>query len=408
MTSVAGHVQVVGGRGRRRWRGYWHDADGKHARMLGPAWVKDAGRRTSRGAIVWRVGDGPKPEGYLTPTEAEAALREILVAAPTRPSPEVPLFAEAAHEWLRHAAHERAVKPSTLVGYRSIVFSELLPAFGEKKITDITPRSIERWRGQEMKRRELSARSMNKTLTVMSGIFKRAGRVWPVPVNPVDHLDKLRERIYDDLNFFEPEEIWALVRAADDFDPTAQDGALFLTLGFAGLRRGEALALSWRDVDFEREAIRVRGNWSYGQLVSTKGGKVRSVPLVPQLARRLAQLGQREHFIGPDEPVFVNEVGQRLDGSALRRRYLRARDHAGLRPLRLHDLRHAFASLAIDHASPVEVQAWAGHQDARTTARYTHYKSRRDEAQRLSKAFETPGEAPPPEAMATRASHTAS
>jgi integrase len=122
--------------------------------------------------------------------------------------------------------------------------------------------------------------------------------------------------------------------------------------------------------------------------VTTKGGRVRSVPLVPQLAQRLALLSQRERWTGLDDPVFANELGERLDGSALRRRYVRARDHAGLRPLRLHDLRHAFASLAIDHASPVEVQAWAGHQDARTTARYTHYKSRKDEARRLAKAFE--------------------
>ncbi|MGI8624790.1 MAG: tyrosine-type recombinase/integrase [Solirubrobacteraceae bacterium] len=134
---------------------------------------------------------------------------------------------------------------------------------------------------------------------------------------------------------------------------------LLLTLSFAGLRRGEALALSWRDVDFERESIRVRGNWSYGRLVTTKGGRIRSVPLVPQLAQRLALLGQRKRWTDIDDPVFVNEYGGRLDGSALRRRYVRARDQADLRPLRLHDLRHAFASLAIDHASPVEVQAWA-------------------------------------------------
>lgn len=387
--SVAsGHLQVVGARGNRRWRAFWRDADGKHARMLGPAWVKDSGRRSPRGATLWRVADGPRPDGYLTPAEAEAVLRELLVAAPRQPTPEAPTFAQAAAEWLRHAEQERGVKPSTLVGYRSIVKAELLPAFGQRKLDTITARDIELWRSAEIKRRGLSPRSMNKTTTVIGGIYKRAARVWEITGNPIAQMDKLRERAYDDLNFYEPEEIWALVRAADTFDPSGQDGALLLALSFAGLRRGEALALSWRDVDFERESIRVRGNWSYGRLVTTKGGRVRSVPLVPQLAQRLALLGQRERWTGIDDPVFVNELGGRLDGSALRRRYVRARDAADLRPLRLHDLRHAFASLAIDHASPVEVQAWAGHQDARTTARYTHYKSRHDEAKRLARAFE--------------------
>ena len=160
-----------------------------------------------------------------------------------------------------------------------------------------------------------------------------------------------------------------------------------LLLAFSGLRRGVALALSWRDVDFEREVIRVRANWSHGQLVTTKGDRVRSVPLVPQLAALLRGLKEAAAFHGPDDPVFCDEAGRRIDGSAMRRRFVAARNRAGLRPLRLHDLRHTFASLAIDMASPVEVQAWAGHRDARTTARYTHYKSRRDEARRLASAF---------------------
>jgi integrase len=114
---------------------------------------------------------------------------------------------------------------------------------------------------------------------------------------------------------------------------------------------------------------------------------VRSVPLVAQLAGPLRELQERRDTVGPDDPVFCNEIGERLDGSALRRRFIAARDRAGLRPLRLHGLRHTFASLAISMASPVEVRAWAGHRDARTTARYTHYKSWRDEAQRLAQAF---------------------
>jgi len=124
-----------------------------------------------------------------------------------------------------------------------------------------------------------------------------------------------------------------------------------------------------------------------GQLVSTKGDRVRSVPLVPQLASSLSTLHERTHHVDPDDPVFCNETGERLDGSALRRRFITARTLASLRPLRLHDLRHSFASLAMSMASPVEVQAWAGHRDARTTARYTHYNSRTDKARRLSRAF---------------------
>jgi integrase len=60
---------------------------------------------------------------------------------------------------------------------------------------------------------------------------------------------------------------------------------------------------------------------------------------------------------------------------------------AGLPPLRFHDLRHTFGSLAINHASIVQVQNWIGHADIKTTTRYLHHKSRADEALVLSQAF---------------------
>lgn len=87
-----GHLQVKPRKGRpgskRSYFAYWTDATGKHGRKLGPAHVKDSGRRTPRGAIVWRVGDGPKPTpNHLTPKEAKRALEEILRDAPRRALP---------------------------------------------------------------------------------------------------------------------------------------------------------------------------------------------------------------------------------------------------------------------------------------------------------------------------------
>lgn len=383
---VSGHLQVKGRRGARRYYVLWRDAEGRHQRLLGPAHVKDSGRRTGRGAVVWRAADGasPGPE-WLTPESAAVKLRALLAAAPVRAlaTSAAPTFANVCSEWLRHGERERQLKQSTLIDYRAAISSRLEPTLGSLPIDGLSTVALQTWREALLTEGAISYRTINKLTTIVGAVLEHARRQGLIADNPARRLEKLKEREYDDLEFYDPDEIWRLVRAAN----SEQDGAIFLLLAFSGLRRGEALALIWRDVDFAREVVRVRANWSYGQLVSTKGGRVRSVPLIPQLAGSLKQFRDGLAVADLDDPVFSNEIGERLDGSALRRRFIAARDRAGLRPLRLHDLRHTFASLAIDIASPVEVQAWAGHRDARTTARYTHYKSRKDEARRLAKAF---------------------
>jgi integrase len=97
----------------------------------------------------------------------------------------------------------------------------------------------------------------------------------------------------------------------------------------------------------------VRANFSYGELVTPKSGRVRSVPMVPEVAQALARLGQREPFTADDDPVFCGTVGGHLDASARRRRYARAAKRAGLRLLPFHSLRHYFGSMAVNRASLV-------------------------------------------------------
>jgi integrase len=166
-----------------------------------------------------------------------------------------------------------------------------------------------------------------------------------------------------------------------------QDGVIYLTAALAGLRLSELLALLWQDVDFEHASIRVHEGYTAKKTGRTKSRKSRTVPMVEQLAAALSDLKSRGHHTAQRDHVFVSRFGTELDGSALRRRYIAARDAAGLRPLRFHDLRHAFASVAINVASITQVQAWMGHADVKATMRYLHHKSRADDAQLLSAAF---------------------
>jgi integrase len=259
---------------------------------------------------------------------AEEALRAVLDQARRGTLPGMvrtgATFADAAVEYLRYCEVDRGCKPSTLRDYRSNLNAHLLPAFGDVRLEDLSPAAIDRWRGSLV---GLSPRTQNKLLVVMHGVLHRAQSVWKLSVNPAAGVEKQRQRSTGDLEVFSPEEVMSLVRAA----ASEQDGAVFLTAAFTGLRRGELLAMRWRDVDFTGSLIRVRASYAAGALTSPKSGKVRSVPMAPDVAEALAALGRRRDFVGDDDLVFCGEAGGYLDGSALRRRYGAALARAGLR-----------------------------------------------------------------------------
>jgi integrase len=120
--------------------------------------------------------------------------------------------------------------------------------------------------------------------------------------------------------------------------------------------------------------IRVEQSLDGQELGTPKSGRTRSVPMHPDVARVLAKLLERDDFTGQDD--FVASNGTPLDGSAVRRRYVAAVKRAKLRPLRFHDLRHTFGTIAASAVlSGRELQEWMGHADLKTTARYLHYRA---------------------------------
>jgi integrase len=374
MAPVSGHVFRVERKRGPQWYVKYRLPDGRQAqKRLGPAWAQR----------------GRPPLGYFTKRTAEAALDEILadarrgcLAGSVRTGA---TFADACADFLQWIEHDRQRKRSTLNDYRSAVRAHLLPAFGSLPLERVTTPAIERWRVSLVTEGLLSNRSINKLLTILHGVFERARKVWRLPVNPVVEVQRQPRKKRVSIDVYSAEEVLALVRCA----ASEQDGALYLTAAFTGLRMGELLALRWRDVDFELQAVRVRASYTHRQLDTPKNRTGRTVPLIDLVAGELARLSQREAWTNPDELVFPGEDGGHLDDSALRRRYKRARAAAGLRPLRFHDLRHTFGTHAIRTADPRELQQWMGHASFSTTEVYLSYKPQADAARRLAQAFAT-------------------
>jgi integrase len=197
-------------------------------------------------------------------------------------------------------------------------------------------------------------------------------------------VERPRVRQSSQIEVLSATEVRALVRAA----PDELYAALFLTAAFTGLRMGELLALRWGEVDFAADTIRVVRSFTLGGESSPKSGRGRSVPMVGDVARALARLGQRERFTGDYDLVFAGVVGGHLDSNLVRSTYNDALERAGLRRLRFHDLRHTFGTRAVEKAESIlELKEWMGHANVQTTMRYLHYKSKADAARRLSEAF---------------------
>jgi integrase len=371
----------------------WRDSTRTQVmRRIGPAWIERHGSE-------WRKRRGACPADAYVPNAAAIRMRELIDAREAElaeatadrragvSNRRAATFEEVAWAWHEHGRVVSGWKPATVRDRRSTLQAHLLPAFGERPVRELTRDEVRHWwRTLHDPRRNggrLSDRNANKLLAELRSILNWAAEDYRLSENVANGIRKHKELTSERPDFYSVEEVEALVRAA----ASPRDALMYRVAAFAGLRRGELVSLRWRHVDFARSFVHVVDNVSAGQDVRVKDEEGRTVPLAPQLAEALA--AWRGADAGDDDLVFEGTLpGRKLDGDAVSARYCRARDRAGLRRLRFHDLRHTFGSLAVDGgASVVQVQAWMGHADVKTTMRYLHSKSRTGDAALLGAAF---------------------
>lgn len=409
------------------WYGKWSRNGQPVIRALGRAWVEPDGNGG------WRRKRGRPPEEVLT----EAMAAERMLALVREHDTEQTLierdaderrrrgvtFRDLAGEYLDWLEHVKGAKPSTLRDHRLLLADPgqayrrgkgtsrglLMAALGDRPAREVTTREVEDLL-RLVSATGVAPRTVNKVRQLVCAIFNYGMRpsTYGLSSNPAAYADRRREPDRGPLAFYSPEQIEQLARslaAGAHRDPSrpalsgeeiearacedVQDAELVRVAAYAGLRRGELVALRWRDVDFAGRKIIVRRSLSGDtELRSTKSRRPREVPLPDQAAAALDRLSRRREFTAPDDYVFANRLGRRLDPSALRRRFERARDAAGLEPLRFHDLRHTYGSLlvagGIDLAS---VKAAMGHARISTTERYLHARPAFEQADRFTQAL---------------------
>lgn len=280
--------------------------------------------------------------------------RHLLIHGPTEKPKEVPTLKEFAPTFVEQHAKANRQKPSGIAAKETILNQHLLPAFGDRRLDQITSEHIQRLKLQLDKR---SAKTVNNVLTVLNTLLKKAVE-WGV-IERVPCAIKLLPTQRPEIEFYDFDQFSHLLS-------TVEQGSLaevvVLLGGHAGLRCGEIMALRWSDVDLRSGIITVAQSEWKGHVTLPKGGKPRRVTMTETLR---SSLQRWRHLRGPK--VVCGPDGSGLTQKMVQGVMRRAAVAADLKP-GVHILRHTFCSHLAMHGMPVRsIQELAGHQDLKTT-----------------------------------------
>ena len=231
----------------------------------------------------------------------------------------------------------------------------LEPKLGHLRLCDITPRDIQMHHASI--KESHSPGTANRHLALLSATFRKALEWGRADRNPVAGIKAFKENNQKQ-RFLSPEEIGRLFVAMETEKNQVAVAALKLLL-LTGTRRQEALSARWEHINLDQ------GQW---WLPQTKNGRGRYVTLSDEVKALLMALPSRES----GGWVFPS----RIEGKAFhnpRKALDRLLKAAGIEHLRIHDLRHSFASLAVNSGATLyEVQDLLGHSTSQMTQRYAH------------------------------------
>jgi len=320
----------------RVWYAYWHEDGRQRSKAVSPR-KKDAEDFLNRRVSELQSGD------WLPLKSAT--------------------FAEFAEKF-EDAVAKVEYKPSTLKTFRYTMSSRLLPELGHLPLKEVSTERIQRlaaaW--SEDGRSSDTVRKYVMTLRRVLGTAVEWGYLRSNPAVRVK-LPRAQPRSVD---YLRPAEVKQFLDAVP-----VEYKTLFMMLILTGARLGEALALRVDDIDWDSSTIHIERTLFQGKTHSPKtGNAVRIVAMSPSLHTALFEHCASVAPPGGSVYVFSTQSGSPIDAGNLRSRVFKpALKAAGIeRSLRIHDLRHTFASLLINQGENLKViQQQMGHGSIKVT-----------------------------------------
>ena len=299
--------------------------------------------------------------------------------------------------------HARNIKPTTLNGYRKLIKNYIAPGIGGMKLQDLRPSHIEAFYSDLLNKAGTKGTGLSPSSVVRCGAVLKKSLRYAVEVEGILTINPAG-RVPLPRTHPETPTPWN-ISELNTFLEVSKSHRLsffFRLSAFTGARRGELLALKWTDFDGDAISInksRTEINGAVIEQNSTKGGTngQRRVPLDAETinlfaAHRKRQLIERMaagEMWQETGYIFVQENGLPLYPSTVTSLFLKLSDSSGLRPIRLHDLRHIHATELLRLGEPLHVVAKRlGHRDAMVTATiYAHVSDQ--QAETASSRFAT-------------------
>lgn len=315
--------------------------------------------------------DGPchRQATFDSRTERDAfRARRTLGDVPTKGSART--FDELATQWLEE--HSRLEKAPGQYEQDLGTYSRYLkPAFGDIKLKSLDESHLKTLklalqRGHSKSGKQLRPKTINDILSLAKTIAKfgtKTGKPRLLASNPFDGV-KLVEMTEQPFDYWTPTERDFFIRRCKQVDP--EFACLVTVACHTGLRRGELAGLRRYQLDFDKRLIQVSASYNFlteARVNRTKNGKVAFVPMNPAVYEALKD----RKLMAPDRQVFEF----RLEKAAAKLRYYAEKFKC--RPIRLHDLRHTFASSLVANGVPLyDVQRLMRHETPEMTQHYAH------------------------------------
>jgi len=241
-------------------------------------------------------------------------------------------------------------KPSTTHNYIQALNNHVYPAFGNIRIDEIKRKDI-KLLFDRLLTKGMQPSSFCCIKTTIKSILDHAVDSEIIDTNPMSNLKFKRNGRYR-VDPLTETEAFLLLDQAKEYEGSMYYPSLLCALR-TGMRIGEIQALEWTGVDFENRLIEVNKTYYHGEVTTTKNKKTRQVDMSNQLAEALKELrlSQKKEALKTGKPVpkrvFAFVGSKVLNREPFRRALNACLDSAGLRRIRIHDLRHSYATIRL-------------------------------------------------------------